>query len=100
MAYVSNWLEPAMKKHPYSSLFFSNIQLFQLFQQMTRDCNNKYIKLPIDQSNFDWQQSKSMLRIFFSCIKKFIAKEASDRVKKDLLLVTNSIEISLLDIPG
>jgi hypothetical protein len=101
MAYISLWLETAMKGHPLSTLFMSSRQMYEMWNRLSESVNNlSGVKLPLDQSHFDWQQNKRMINAFLDVLRDFISVNASDRIKQDLLLVLESVRITLVTVTG
>jgi hypothetical protein len=86
MDYVSWWLETALAGHPWSTLFMSKRQLVTMWDELARGVEFETgVKLPLDQSHFDWQQNKRMLGVLIASIRAFIKLNADIRVRDDLL---------------
>jgi hypothetical protein len=99
MAYVSAWLERALRKHPRSTLFFTKQQTLGMWNRMSEAVGRRRsVFIPLDQSHFDWQQNARMIRRFFVVLRKIIGVYASLRLKADLLDVVGQVERALLDL--
>jgi len=96
MAFVSNWLELALKHHPQTTLFMSARQRHNMWQRLAKDCFSWTTKMPLDQSHFDWQVNKRMLSVVIDEIRNFIATHCS--VDRDTLLeVVDTIHYSVVE---
>jgi hypothetical protein len=80
------WVDDALKGHPSSTLFMSSRQQNTMWEQLARDAGDpRMIKVPLDQSHFDWQQSKRMLATFLDAMRDWISRSASERLRGPLL---------------
>jgi hypothetical protein len=100
MSYISDWLETALHGHPLSTLFMSPSQLVGLWTNLSNKCRTNTVKIPLDQSHFDWQQNKRMISRFFDVLDKIIKTTAPDRIKDDLMLVSHNLRLSLVEFEG
>jgi hypothetical protein len=100
MSYVSSWLEEALAGHPDSTLFMSRRQLVDLWENLARGTQHESVKIPLDQSHFDWQQNKRMIRRFLDVVRHFISVNADNRVRQDLLFVVDNLYVTLVEEPG
>jgi hypothetical protein len=101
MDFISQWLEVALKGHPLSTLFMSTSQTVDMWENLARKTEQKdTVKIPLDQSHFDWQQNKRMIARFISVVRRFIETAASPKLKEDLLMVLRSLEIALVEEEG
>jgi len=102
MDYVSQFLEKAMAKHPETTLYYDETQMFDMWTNMgiqAKDRNT--IKIPLDQSHFDWQQNMRMIERFCVVTENFIDKYMPPgKVKDDLLWVMDSISQGMYKLPG
>ena len=102
MDYVSSFIETAMKGHPETTLYFDQKQLFDLWWSMGIEATDlDSIKLPLDQSHFDWQQNMRMIEDFCVVLTDWMksvlpAGEARD----DLLDVMDSISTAMYRVKG
>jgi hypothetical protein len=94
MAYVSDWLERALRGHPRSALFRTNEQQFEFWTRLSRHTQSNTIKVPLDQAHFDWQQNKRMHKVFFDETRRLL-QFATPGVKEDLFLAMDAIERDL-----
>jgi len=100
MAYISHWLETALAGHPDSTLFMSQQQMADMWQRFAHDTQDQSVKIPLDQSHFDWQQNKRMIDRFIRVVGRFISSAADRRVKDDLLFVLAQVKYALVDSVG
>jgi hypothetical protein len=101
MDFISQWLEVALKGHPLSTLFMSTPQTVDMWENLSRKTEQKdSVKIPLDQSHFDWQQNKRMIGRFFSVMRRFIETYSAAHLRADLLLVLRSLEIALVEEEG
>ena len=100
MSYVSTWLEAALQRHPDSTLFMGTDQMISMWQRLARDCEDESVKIPLDQSHFDWQQNRRMISRFITATRDFIRVNANPEVCGDLLSVLDSIHTSLVEVVG
>lgn len=69
MSYVSSWLEAKLRGNARSPLFLSGSRLENFWRGwMTYSRMQTCVKMPLDQSHFDWQASKSMIRIVLKAV--------------------------------
>jgi len=97
MAYVSTWLEVALKGHPRTTLFYSVEQMVKLWERMGHDCADPdTIKIPLDQSHFDWQQNMNMIEAFCDVTKEFISDNCNSiEARVDMLKMMDIIKLNL-----
>jgi len=96
MAYVSTWLETAMKGHPKTTLFYNVEQMVEMWEEMGRDCNDpNKIKIPLDQSHFDWQQNMNMIKAFCDVTKEYIRDNIVGDATTDILKMMDIIKLNL-----
>jgi len=96
MAYVHTWLDVAMKRHPKTSLFYTVEQMVEMWEEIGRDCDDPdKIKIPIDQSHFDWQQNLKMIVAWCDITKEFIIENAIGNARKDLIEMMDKIKTNL-----
>lgn len=100
MTYVSTWLEEALKGSPISSLFMRPDQLQEMWVKMGLDMRSEMWNIPIDQSHFDWQQNKKMIKRFCDCVRTCIRKYCQSKNKDEVLLVLDLIEKALVELDG
>jgi hypothetical protein len=100
MAYVSDWIERALHGHPLSTLYMSSTQLEQLWIRLSDACSHPSVKVPIDQTHFDWQQNKRMLSKFVDVLEKFIKVYAPLRVKDEYIAVIDQLRNALVEVEG
>ena len=102
MDYVSVFLETAMKGHPMTTLYYSEEQMFDMWERMgneAKDLNG--IKIPLDQSHFDWQQNMKMIEAFCKVTENYIRISMDPgEVKDDLLWVMDSICQGMYKLQG
>lgn len=99
MAFVSNWLERALKGHPQTTLFMTSEQRMDMWQRLSAGTHLRTTKIPLDQSHFDWQPNKRMLAACIAEIKRFVAENATvDR--STLLRTIDSINYTLVETTG
>jgi hypothetical protein len=79
MSYVSYWLEDILRDHPQTTLFMSKRQRVSMWQRMCRFGHS--VRIPIDQSHFDWQPTRVMINIVLSEIMTLILEEAGPWVE-------------------
>jgi len=95
MHYVASWLERALRGNAASTLFMSESQRQRMWQNLAREVGVVGVRMPLDQSHFDWQQNRRMIRVVCEEIERVIAQRADPRVREDLLLVARSITFAL-----
>jgi hypothetical protein len=101
MDYISTWLETALNGHPLSTLYMNTTQVVHMWERLSRStAQNEFVKIPLDQSHFDWQQNKRMLARFCAVVKKFIEVNATATVRDELLLILSLVKRSLVDFTG
>jgi hypothetical protein len=100
MDYVGRWFESAMSGSTISTLFMSNSQTIDMWERLAFSTRDKSIKVPLDQSHFDYQQYKAMFRVAIAGMRKFMIAQAKPSLLPDLLHVLRSIEITLIEVPG
>lgn len=100
MAYVSEWLETALRGHPNSTLFMSTQQLVSLWEDLSRATEDQTVKMPLDQSHFDWQANKRMISRFIRVVRRMVVTHCPMRIREDMLLVLRGIEVGLVEIEG
>jgi hypothetical protein len=100
MLFISLWLETALDGHPKSTLFMSTEQLIMLWERLSRNCLDDTVKIPLDQSHFDWQANKRMISRFLDVVARVIETYATERLKGELLHVLAAIRVSLVDLVG
>jgi hypothetical protein len=96
MAYVSHWLERALKGTTKSTLFMNVKQLAEMWESMAKDTEIPWaVKIPLDQDEFDHQVNVKMLSIMVEEIGRLVRRLAPARVRGDLLHVCNKIHRTL-----
>lgn len=102
MSYVSHWLESCMEGHPHSTLYMHSRQVEELWKNTAIHCSRgDRVNTPLDQTHFDWQQNTRMLNIALERIKNYIdLSSVREHVKADLLWVTESIRIAIVELRG
>ena len=100
MAYISDWLETALAGNAASTLFMSTEQQLGMWQCFASDTETDYVKLPLDQSHFDWMQNKRMINRFLNVVGDVIRTYAEPRAKSDLLHVLESLRWTLVKLEG
>lgn len=89
MAYISHWLEPQLKRHPNTTLFYEKDQFVDMWKRLQPDGT---VRVPLDQTHFDWQQNKRMLGVFFDSLDSLCqARGAPPDVIQCLQLLRGSI---------
>lgn len=88
-SYVSTWLEPKLYAHPYTPLFYSSQQLFNMFTEMARD--TKDVRNPIDQKEFDHRVTMEMLQITYQEIEQYIETYCFWQSKESLLKTMDTL---------
>lgn len=75
-SFVSNtWLEAALKGHPWSTLWKSKRELIAMWEMMADQCaSGEGVKMPLDQSHFDWQPNKDMWKAWFRSLIRFMRR--------------------------
>jgi hypothetical protein len=89
MSYVSYWLEDILRGHPQTTLFMSKKQRVEMWQRMCRFGHS--VRIPIDQSHFDWQPTRRMINIVLSEITRLIMEEAGPWVDSLLPIMRDII---------
>lgn len=102
MDFVSQFLEKALAKHPDTTLYYDEKMMFDMWTKMGMDASDPdTIKIPLDQSHFDWQQNMRMIERFCIVITNFISRHMpAGEERRDLLLVMDSISQGLYKLPG
>jgi hypothetical protein len=102
MSYVSHWLESCMEGHPHSTLYMHSSQVENLWKSTAINCaRGDRVNTPLDQTHFDWQQNTKMLNVALEGVKKYIKGSCvKTNIKKDLLWVTESIRIAIVELRG
>lgn len=100
MAYVSHWLERALKHHPWTPLFMSLDERQAMWQNLSRGTAYMSFKVPLDQSHFDWQPNKSMIRVCVEEIERFVDSRVVGAAHDDLVRVTQRVLETLVVNPG
>lgn len=99
MAFVSNWVERALRGHPHTTLFMTPRQRADMWQRLGLATRNDSTKIPLDQSHFDWQPNKRMIAVCIDEIRSFIERNCTvDRTT--MLHVCDSIMYTLVDAVG
>lgn len=99
MAFVSNWLEMALARHPQTTLFMTPRQRADMWQRLGLRTRMDTTKIPLDQSHFDWQPNKAMLRVVIEEIRLFIANNCSVDIE-NMLSVVDSIMDTVVNLTG
>jgi hypothetical protein len=99
MTYISHWLETAFIGDERSTLFMSSEQLTNMWLRLSESLGTN-VRIPLDQSHFDWQQNKRMFSVFFRVLRNYISRYSSGIVQKDLLTVLDGVRRSLVEIPA
>ena len=75
-SFVSNtWLDTALKGHPWSTLWKTKRELIQMWELMADRCKTgEGVKMPLDQSHFDWQPNKEMWKAWFRALVRFMRR--------------------------
>jgi hypothetical protein len=100
MSYVSHWLEVALEGHPLSTLFMKTTQMVEMWERLSLNTEDETVKIPIDQSHFDWQQNKRMIARFVRVVRRMVETYAEPRVRHDLLHVLRGVEVGLVEVVG
>jgi hypothetical protein len=99
MNFVSKaFLENSLRGHEGTTLYMNNSQLIGFWQRVNQLSNDqKRVKLPLDQSHFDWQQNVRMLAGWFDVVEDYIQLRMKKcDAKKQVLHVLSLIRDSLL----
>jgi hypothetical protein len=97
MSYISHWLEYALQGSVRSTLYMRKEQLVEMWKRLARACDDPaLVKIPLDQSHFDWQQNKRMIARFLSVVRRTIETYCTPRVKADMLEALWRVEQSLV----
>jgi hypothetical protein len=97
MSYISHWLETALKGHTKTTLFFNAEQANTMWENMSRACLVEDVKVPIDQTRFDHQPNRRMDAAVLRAIRRYIANNAVEPVRSDLLSVLKTVTYALLE---
>ena len=86
-SFVSNtWLETALKGHPWSTLWKSKRELITMWELMANRCDTRDgVKMPLDQSHFDWQPNKEMWKAWFRSLIAFLKRADTREGHEDRL---------------
>lgn len=95
MHFVSHWLERALHGNAHSTLFMSTRQRQQLWFSMAADSLTTKVKMPLDQSHFDWQQNRRMIAVAVDEIRAVIEHRCTAASRDDMLRVVDSIKFAL-----
>jgi hypothetical protein len=98
MAYISDWLETALQGSAKSTLYMSKVQMVDMWIKLANATEGNTVKIPLDQSHFDWQQNKRMISRFIKVVRRIISRCAKH--KSDLLEVLDGVEKGLVQIEG
>jgi hypothetical protein len=99
MAYISHWLETALVGNDKSMLWMTRQQQVDFWFAMGERTKAKVgVNIPLDQSHFDWQQNKRMIRRFIRVVRRLIETRAAVRIRGYLLTTLSLVEQSMLDI--
>jgi hypothetical protein len=97
MSYVFEWVETALEGHPDSPLYKNKEQTIAMWDELEQNVRvDHYVHVPLDQSHFDWQQSRRMIGLFFRAIENMINEQAATHLRADLLSVWRSVEVELI----
>lgn len=99
MAFVSNWLERALDRHPRSTLFMTTRQRAEMWQRLGLRTRLDTTKIPLDQSHFDWQPNKAMIGAVIDEIRDFICANCTVDLE-NMLSVVDSIKHTLVETVG
>jgi len=96
MSYVSHWLEQAMREHPGTTLFYTSKQMLELWTNLSvTAADNHVVKMPLDQSHFDWQENFRMLLVVMKAIRAFAQRWAPLRIRDDIIRVIDLVAIAI-----
>lgn len=98
MAYVSHWLEDALQGHPNMPIYMSQQQVIGMWETLEFQVHDNWIKVPLDQAHFDWQQSTLMIAEFCDSVIDTINEFAAPNVREDLATVARGLKRSLTQI--
>jgi hypothetical protein len=98
MSYVSYWLESVLDGSPLSTLFYSPRQMSNMWIDMAKNTvDSDTWKIPIDQSKFDYNVTKGMLRICIEEIERMVDSMFTASHKSSVLWMIHAIKESLLE---
>jgi len=86
MSYVSYWLEERLRGHVNSTLLMSAKQVFQLWVDMGKSTEQTSVKMPLDQSEFDYQPDQDMIRVCVEEIREMVRDEVTPYWYRDELI--------------
>jgi hypothetical protein len=96
-SYVLMHIERMMKGSECSTLFMNSSQLVEMWETLSVRLTGENVRIPLDQSHFDWQQNKEMINIFFNVVADFIKVNFENN--SELLQVWESVRLSTVEIP-
>jgi hypothetical protein len=104
MAWISDSLEPALRRVKNNSLFLGGYKLAQLWEQMGEQvCDFGLWKVPIDQSHFDHNVSFLMIREVILAIDSLLLDPEQrimlDNIMYALTINPGSVQVGDLAIP-
>lgn len=80
MDYLSQWCEDGFKNSRLSTLFGSAANQEWIDRDLLASARNPYLwKVPMDQSNFDWHQSKASIMTIIAVMGMYISKRIRNR---------------------
>jgi hypothetical protein len=97
MAFVAQYIEACLRGSTQSTLFMSTRQISHMWTEMGQGTNRQSeVKIPLDQSHFDWQQNKRMLRVFIEVMEGFVRRNCPRR--DEYLHVLWQIKMGLVEL--
>jgi hypothetical protein len=100
MSYISSWMEGTFRGDTRSTLFMTSDQLVDMWRDLSRTIGSD-IRVPLDQSHFDHQQTKRMFEVFFDVLDEYISTWCvNPAAKEDLLHVSGNLRQSMIYIPS
>jgi hypothetical protein len=91
MTYISLWLEKAMQGSNLSTLYMSREQVVDMWLSLSKTLGRN-VRVPLDQSHFDWQQNKDMIAAFMDTVESLVSTALHS---KDMLLVLDALRAKL-----
>lgn len=81
MAWLSTYLEPAMRRIEGTSLFFDASDQAAMWERLGRDSRDSSLwKLPLDQSKFDHNITLEMIEVVFDVMSTMVVGDEAERV--------------------
>lgn len=97
MSYISNWLEKVLQGNELSMLYMSRTQQESFWEDARHSTMRDSIKLPLDQSHFDWQQNGRMIKRAMDVLERFIKLSVpkGSQLSNDLLEMMQRVTTAL-----